>query len=266
MCNVNNVAQCFLYDRTTDQCQYCLANGQCLRGNQHDRSEFLCLCPRCHFGSICQHNTQVLSFALESLLTNDLFSSSNMTRVLSFSIYIIVPVLLFLFGLVNNLLCFATFRRPKPSLNGVGHYLLTNSIMSQLSLLFLTIKITHILITTKGLILSTTFNTVICKIISFLLSTCTRTYFWLSAFVAIERLYVVRYPKNVWLKQPKIARRLIGCIVILTLGSHVHELIYYNIVNDPKYTEHGKSTYDRFLLFLVLRLKMNMSDYLMSSL
>ena len=113
LCDVHNVAQCFLYDKTTDYCQHCLANGRCIQGNLRSRSDFICLCPRCHFGSICQHNTQVLSFTLESLLADDLFSSSQSIRILSFSIYMIVTALLFLFGLCNNLLCFVTFQTIK---------------------------------------------------------------------------------------------------------------------------------------------------------
>jgi hypothetical protein len=239
-CDENNVAQCYIYDRTTDQCQNCLAGGRCVQGNQQDRSDFLCLCPRCHFGSICQYNTQVLGFTLESLLTNDLFSSSEITRILSFSAYIIVPVLLFVFGLVNNYVCFVTFKRTKPSLIGVGHYLFTNSIISQLSLLCLVIKILHIIINTKSLIFHPTLNMIMCKMVSYFLSVFTRMCFWLTAFVAIERLYVTLYPKNNWLKQPKIAQRIILFIIIVLLGSHVHELIYYSNVTNPKYLERGK--------------------------
>ncbi len=247
---MNSVAQCFIYDRSTDQCQNCLAGGRCIQGNQFDRSDFLCLCPRCHFGSICQQNIQILSFTFESLLTNDLFSLSQLTRVLSFSIYIIVPTLLFLFGLVNNIFCFFTFKRPKPSLLGVSHYLLANSILSQLSLLCLLIKIIYVLISTKSLDLHPVLNIMMCKMVSYFLSVCTRMCFWLTAFVAIERVYVTLYPKNIWFKQPKIARLMILIIVILTLGSHLHELIYYNNVNDPKELEHGKSVHINYFSIL----------------
>lgn len=240
LCDKNDVAQCFLYDKTADYCQHCLANGQCIQGNRQSRSDFVCLCPRCHFGHICQHNTQVLSFTLESLWANDLLSSSQSIRILSLSTYIVVTVLLFLFGLINNLLCFITFKRPKPRLNGVGNYLFVNSIMSQLSLLSLLAKIIHVIIGTMDFTHHSLLNTITCKLVSFLLSTCTRTCFWLAGFVAIERVYVTLYPKNTWLKQPKIARRIILLILIFTMGSHIHELIYYNNVNDPKYNEHGK--------------------------
>lgn len=38
--------------------------------------DFLCLCPRWYHGSICQRNTELFRFTLETLLTNDLYSSS----------------------------------------------------------------------------------------------------------------------------------------------------------------------------------------------
>jgi hypothetical protein len=115
--------------------------------------------------------------------------------------------------------------------------------MSQLSLLCLVFKIIHVLISTKSLTRHPIFNNILCKMVSYLLSACTRMCFWLAAFVATERVYVTLYPKNGWLKQPRIARRMILLIVILTLGSHVHELIYYNNVKDPKYLDHGKYMY-----------------------
>ena len=112
--------------------------------------------------------------------------------------------------------------------------------MSQLALFSLFAKIIHVLIGTMDFIHHPLLNTIACKVVSFLLSTCTRICFWLAAFVAIERVYVTLYPKNSWLKQPKIARLIILFILIFTMGSHVHELIYYNNVNDPKYSKLGK--------------------------
>jgi len=133
-----------------------------------------------------------------------------------------------------------TFKRTKPSLIGVGHYLFTNSIISQLSLLCLVIKILHIIINTKSLIFHPILNMIMCKMVSYFLSVFTRMCFWLTAFVAMERLYVTLYPKNNWLKQPKTAQRIILFIIIVLLGSHVHELIYYSNVTNPKYLERGK--------------------------
>ncbi len=77
LCDNNSRAECFQYDSTLDQCKTrCLLNGQCIHGDFDNRRDFVCLCPRCYYGSICQHNTELFSFTLETLLMNDLYSSS----------------------------------------------------------------------------------------------------------------------------------------------------------------------------------------------
>ena len=85
VCDRYNRAECFRYNSALDECQgRCRAGGQCIRGDLEDRKDFLCLCPRCYHGSICQHNTELFSFTLETLLTNDLYSSSVVIQRLFF--------------------------------------------------------------------------------------------------------------------------------------------------------------------------------------
>ena len=75
LCDIYQHAECFRYNSTFDECHgRCRTGGQCIRGDLDDRKDFLCLCPRCYHGSICQHNTELFSFTLETLLTNDLYS------------------------------------------------------------------------------------------------------------------------------------------------------------------------------------------------
>jgi len=77
LCDMYNHAECSRYDSTLDECSgKCRAAGQCILGDLDNRKDFVCLCPRCYYGSICQHNTELFSFTLETLLTNDLYSSS----------------------------------------------------------------------------------------------------------------------------------------------------------------------------------------------
>ncbi|CAF1573307.1 unnamed protein product [Didymodactylos carnosus] len=240
LCDPNNRAECFRFDKMADQCDHCLYGGRCLQGDLQDRTNYFCHCPQCFYGSICQHNTRLLSFTLESLLTGDLFSSSARIEQLSFVVYLLIPIILFLIGFINNLLCIVTFIRPKPRQVGAGYYLLVNSITSQLSLFLLVLKIAHVLLSTKGLIMDDIANIVICKSITFLLSCSTRTNYWLTGLTTLERVYVTKYPTGLWLKNPKIAKRLIIIIFIGTFGSHVHEVLYHTVVPDPKYSQYGE--------------------------
>ncbi|CAF3820942.1 unnamed protein product [Adineta steineri] len=239
LCDRNNRAECFRYNHTIDSCRHCLLNSPCIQGDRNIESDFLCLCSECYFGSICQHNTRLLSFTLESLFANDIISNSNLIQKLFIIIYILLLIIVFFFGLFNNLCCFVTFRRPKPRQVGVGHYLFVNSITSQISLLLLFIKMIHFLLSSKGLIINYTINMILCKSITFLLTCFTRICIWLTTFVSIERTYVTLYPGHIWIKKPKIARITILFTILFLIGLHIHELIYYNVVPDPKYTKNG---------------------------
>ena len=243
LCDINNSAQCFPYNKKFDQCKQCLSQGQCIKGDINTPSNYLCLCPRCHFGSMCQHNTELFSFTLDSLLSPDLLASSLVKQKVSLSIYIIVPALLFIYGIITNLFSFVTFQRPKTLLNGAGHYFFIGTIFSQLSLFCLLSKILHLIINVRGLYIQPMVNTVLCKIVSFLLSSSTRISYWIIVFVTIERMYVTIYPTKRWLQQPKIAKKIIKIIIMLTCASHVHELIKYTMVDDPKYTKNGNLSF-----------------------
>jgi hypothetical protein len=85
LCDIYGRAECSRYNSTLDECNgRCLADGQCIHGDLDDRKDFVCLCPQCYYGSICQHNTKLFSFTLETLLTNDLYSSSIIIQRVSF--------------------------------------------------------------------------------------------------------------------------------------------------------------------------------------
>ncbi|CAF4879630.1 unnamed protein product [Rotaria sp. Silwood1] len=97
----------------------------------------------------------------------------------------------------------------------------------------------HFLLSTKGLIINYTVNMILCKSITFLLSCFTRLCFWLTAFVSVERVCVTIYPSGIWIKKPKVAIIITISTILFILGLHTHELIYYNVVPDPKYTKNG---------------------------
>jgi hypothetical protein len=67
--------------------------------------------------------------------------------------------------------------------------------------------------------------------------------YWLMGMIAIERVYVTWYLKGTWLKSPRIAKRIIVTIIVGIVVFDVHELIYYQSIEDPKSLDMNNSTW-----------------------
>jgi hypothetical protein len=61
--------------------------------------------------------------------------------------------------------------------------------------------------------------------------------------VAIERVYVTWYLKGTWLNSPRIAQRIIATIIVGIVVFNVHEIIFYQSVEDPKSSDTNNSTW-----------------------
>jgi hypothetical protein len=255
----HNRAECFGYNRLIDQCSVCLSNGYCLKGELNDKTDFLCLCSRCHYGQMCEFSNEFMSFTLDSLIVKDVETSAT----LSTCIYLSIAILIFLIGLFNNLCSFLTFARVKSRKFGVGNYLLIVSVVDQCSLLLLLLKIIHIICGSNGTLFHyESLNSYSCKIISYLLSAFTRITYWLTSLVTIERLCVVLFPTSMTMKKPRFALGMSILVILAVSGMHVHEVIYYTTIFDlsytsinitlcvTSYTQQLISTYDRVNLLM----------------
>jgi hypothetical protein len=67
--------------------------------------------------------------------------------------------------------------------------------------------------------------------------------YWLMGMVAIERVYVTFSLKGTWLKSPRTAKWIIATIIIGIMAFDVHELIYYESIQDPKFIDMNNSTW-----------------------
>ena len=222
-------------DTTTrsDQCSLCLSNGYCLKGELNQKSDFLCLCPRCYHGRMCQYSTELMSITLDLLIVKGIQNNYQTST----GIYISAVLLIFLFGLFNNLSSFLTFLRPKTRKVGVGTYLLIIPIVDQCSLLLLFFKTIHIILGTNGtLFYYDNLNLYSCKIVSYLLSAFTRTTNWLTSFVTIERLCLVLFPTSLRLKNPRRVLGMSMIVILFVFSMHIHEVMYYTTIVDYSYT------------------------------
>ena len=146
----------------------------------------------------------------------------------------VVPLILLLVGLVNNLCCFATFRRPQCLRIGTGHYLYWMSICNQCNLAFLALRLIHLTLNITTSHSSPLLNDILCKSSSYLLTTSTRLTYWLGSLIALERVYVAWFVSGQWLKRPHIARRIIAATVttILVVNGYQWEFIDSQISSD----------------------------------
>ena len=215
--------ECFRYDYGLDQCSLCANGGRCLHGNRRERTDFLCICPPCHSGRRCQFTLKSFALTLDQLLYPDLLSNTKRQTIIVLLGFTVVS---FLVGMANNLFSFVTLRQQQCLRNGVGHYLLTLSLVNQLTLAFLCARIIHIIVILSSSSPHTLINDVCCKIFSFGLTCLLRISFWIASLVAVERVYTTLFLTEQWLKQPHIARRFIAGIVGLVFLSAAYELVF----------------------------------------
>ena len=223
--------ECFIYDEELDRCSHCLHEGRCLRGDQRRSADFVCLCPRCHSGRQCHFSSRSFTFTLDQLFFTDLTISSRRSSV-TLSLLVLLSLLAFLLAIPNNLFSFVTFRQPICLRNGVGHYLLCLSLINQLNLGVFVARLTHL---TLNITNRSSLNTLLCKLLNYLLVSSSRLVFWLSSLIAIERVYMTLVLNGQWLKQPRIARRLLLLTTLIILVSSAYELFFYqslSIVDD----------------------------------
>ena len=253
--------ECFLYNDELDRCPHCLAEGRCLKGNLHRSKDFVCICPACHSGRECQFNTKSFSFTLDQLFSPDLLDDRRRTTI---ALLLFFSLLLFVVALPNNLFSFVTLLRPTCRRYGVGHYLLAMSVVNQLSLALLIARQVHLILNITGTSSSSwQTNDVLCKSLNYLLSSSSWFVYWLTSLISIERLYITLSLRGQWLKQPRIARRLIVGIFLAVFISDLYELFFYKSFSTQvdgqgsfcvlQISAHDRSLWMGFhLLFLVL--------------
>jgi hypothetical protein len=215
--------ECFGYDHRLDYCSHCLAGARCLKEDQSRLNNFICLCPPCHSGIYCQFSSNSFTFTLDQLFFTDLTSEKKETTV---RWLIIAPLLLFFVALPSNLFSLATFRRRKCLHNGVGQYLFCMSIVNQINIGFLVARLIHLSAAITNSRSYSITDHILCKVFSYSLTCSTRITFWLASFVAVERVYMTIFLNGRWLKQPHIARRIVGLIFFVILLSAAYEVVF----------------------------------------
>jgi hypothetical protein len=69
-----------------------------------------------------------------------------------------------------------------------------------------------------------------CKAISYFLSVMTRSTYWLTSWITVDRLLMILFPTSTSLKNPRLAIGMSVFTLIILSGMHVHEIIYYTVI------------------------------------
>jgi len=139
---------------------------------------------------------------------------------------ILFPLLAFVVAIPSNLFSFITLRRQTCLRNGIGYYLLSLTLINQISLAFLAARLIHLTLIMSGFQSSGKLNDIFCKLVSYLLTCFSRLTYWLGLFVTLERVYTTIFLSKRWFKQPHIARRLLVLTTIVVFLSTAYELFF----------------------------------------
>ncbi|CAF3593783.1 unnamed protein product [Rotaria sp. Silwood1] len=214
-CSVDHYeAGCFLHKPQIDHCSKCLSSGQCLHGDLNNTKDFICLCPNCYQGPLCELNLQAFGFTLDSLL----IEFSKKIKI----IYTSIALLLFIVGLFNNICSFITFKRSAPRKAAAGNYLLIASGLNQAALLCLLLKLIQITFEIP--------NEHLCKAISYLLSVLTRSTFYLTSWTTVHGVLMTISPNGNASKNPRIAIGVSTVTLVTIFAMHIHEIIYSTVI------------------------------------
>ncbi|CAF1245842.1 unnamed protein product [Didymodactylos carnosus] len=83
LCDNEGFLDCFLFDHQASNCighNYCLNGGECVQPvhKYETKMKFVCVCPPCYYGELCQFSTTKYSMTMDALLGQIILTSKNL--------------------------------------------------------------------------------------------------------------------------------------------------------------------------------------------
>jgi hypothetical protein len=215
------------YHQRHTTCTHCLNHGYCIQGDLQNKNDFACVCPKCVSEKLCQFSTSRFSISLEYLVEKTNWNCYHF----------IGPIIFFFFGLICNGRSVITFARPKARQNAVGLFLLINSILSQLVLIFLSARTVYLFLA-RQILIKEAINRDLCKSLPYSMLSLYYVSLWLMAFVTVERAMAAAFSTRFFLlRSPKSAGILTLLTSITVFGSN------YIHINRLKLVTHSDDLY-----------------------
>ena len=238
ICESAKYTDCFEFDRNvTHNCRgsdFCLNGAECFQDRPDCPSEMICACPECYYGTRCQFTTDLFGHSLDAILGYHVSPKVGFTdQSVTIHVNVAVTSIMFVIGISDGLLALVTFQKDIQTI-GCRIYLLTMSVISVLSMIFLLIKFWLFLLIQMVVITELRIIFIYCVSIDVLIRILLSTYNWLSGCVAIERIIMVWHGANFnKTKSKRIAGWVVVILIICIILSCVQESFYHEIIEEP---------------------------------
>ncbi|CAF1190284.1 unnamed protein product [Adineta ricciae] len=240
MCLVDeqHVPECLYFNHAITNCtekNYCENDGRCLQKKRSGQINFACACPKCITGTFCQIRTTQFFLTLDSLLGGVIITDAPWSeQSILLKVLTTFAILMFIIGIVSNLMSFLTCINSNICKTGSGNYLLVLSFVSLVTIVFLAGHFIHLLISQITVIKNRRWLIVSCTLFDFLLSFLVSLCDWLTACIACERtsnsLQGVRFSRRTSVRAVKIVIPLLVTVLLLVL---LHRPFNQDLLNDP---------------------------------
>jgi hypothetical protein len=219
-CDRFSRADCLIFDYYNIDCQFCQNQGRCITVQQ----QIICVCPECYYGSLCQFTLLKYSSTFDSLLSDSIVENAAFSEMaIIVKIVVIVVVLMVLFGLIGNSMCFLVFLHKDAHQTGCGYYLLCLSIINQIGLFILGIKLFFVILMPSSPLIT-------CIILEYSLKYFLHVSDWLAAIIAIERASItverIFYDKRRSVRMSKfVIITILLSVAIILIRIFIYELV-----------------------------------------
>ncbi|CAF1297364.1 unnamed protein product [Adineta steineri] len=231
LCDKTNHAYCFNLNSTYSGCPWnkCSERGICIKDKELCPTYSFCLCNSCSYGSVCQFSTEGYILSLDAIIGSHIkpMITNLYYQTTTIQITFIIIIILFIIGIILNILSIGTFNNRTTQEVGSAFYLVTSAFLGLLIIILLMVKIILLLYDKQ--------NNISCSLIEFSFKWFLTSCEWLNSCVAIERCSALLYKtKFSRLKSKYISKCLIPSIIILVGLISLPEIFFRQMIIDEE--------------------------------
>ncbi|CAF3119872.1 unnamed protein product, partial [Rotaria sp. Silwood2] len=238
LCSNERHANCVEFDHNMTYNCYgwsnCENGAQCFQDHPLCPSSRICVCNDCFYGSRCQFSTKGFGLSLDVILGYQIRPYVTFSRQpIALKVSIVVTIIMFVLGFVNNTISIVTFQGAKMRETGCGLYLLFSSIMSTFTTVSFTLKFWLVVLAQKGTITNRSYLTFSCTLMDIILQVFVSSSEWLNAAVFVERAFTVikgvHFDK---VKSKRVAKMIILVLLVFIILTNIHDPLHRRLIDD----------------------------------